>query len=95
MKHYDIFNYSNPHKVQKNANKYLGKNIDVYLSTRKDKKYMIERPDGKWIHFGAYPYEDFTKHNDEKRRELFRKRNAKWKTSPIWSPAYLAYWLLW
>ena len=92
---YNILDYSEPLVVQKLANKYLGKNADVYLSTRKNKKYMIQNPDGKWIHFGAYTYEDFTKHKDDKRRENFRKRNAKWANAPKWSAAWLAYNLLW
>lgn len=95
MSDYNILDYSNPLIVQKLANKYLGKNIDVYLSTRKNKKYMIQNPEGKWIHFGAYPFEDFTKHKDKKRRDNFRKRNAKWSNSPKWTPAWLSWNLLW
>jgi hypothetical protein len=56
---------------------------------------MIKDPNNKWIHFGQMFYEDFTKHNDQKRRENFLKRNYKWKNAPKYSPAYLAYHLLW
>lgn len=95
MSNYNIIDFSNPSKVQKLANKYLGKDVDIYLSTRKNKKYMVLSPENKWIHFGAFPYEDFTKHNDKKRRESFRKRNAKFENAPKWSPSYLSWHLLW
>ena len=50
---------------------------------------------GKWIHFGQFEYEDFSKHNDENRRQLFLKRNNKWKLKDKYNPAYLSYFLLW
>lgn len=66
----------------------------VYFSTRKAKKYMIH--DGqKWVHFGQKGYEDFTAHGDEKRRENFRRRNKRWATARVYSPAWLSYYLLW
>lgn len=91
----NIYDYSDPIKVQSMAHKYLGKDVDVYFSTRKKKKYMVQNPEGEWVHFGEYPYEDFTKHEDDKRRDNFRKRNAKWKDSPKWSPSWLSWHLLW
>ena len=45
----DISNYSNVSLAQKRAMKYIGKKI--YLSDRKDKKYMVQNPSGKWVHF--------------------------------------------
>jgi hypothetical protein len=66
----------------------------IYLSTRKDKKYMI-RNGAKWIHFGAKGYEDFTYHHDEARREKFRRRNKRWATAQRLTPAWLSYYLLW
>jgi len=85
--------YSNISQVQDNANKYnIGK---VFFSTRKNKKYMIKNPDGKMIHFGEKVYADYTAHQDEKRRENFRKRNKKWRTSEKWTPAWLSYHILW
>jgi hypothetical protein len=75
------------------ANKYnIGK---VYISTRKNKKYMVKNPDGKMIHFGGKGYADFTGHQDEKRRENFKKRNKKWATAEKWTPAWLSYHILW
>jgi hypothetical protein len=90
----DINNFSNPKIVQSNLDKYANKHIPLYLSTRKNKKYMIEIDD-KTIHFGQYGAEDFTKHKDKKRRDNFKIRNAKWANSPKWSAGALSYYLLW
>jgi hypothetical protein len=95
MTEYNIYDYSNPRKVKQLVKRYLGKDVELYLSTRKFKKYMIQNPDGEWIHFGQYPYEDYTKHKDPQRREDFRKRNVKWAIAPKWSPAWLSWYLLW
>ena len=46
----------------------------MFFSTRKNQKYMIKNPDGKMIHFGGKGYGYFTGHQDEKRRENFKKR---------------------
>jgi len=67
---------------------------EIFPSTRKHKKYMI-RDKTKTIHFGDNRYEDFTIHHDLKRRDNFRKRNAKWKDASKNSPAWLSYHLLW
>ena len=88
----NINKYSNPSIVMKKA-KELHLN-PIQLSSRKDKKYMVS--DGKkLIHFGQMGYEDYTKHHDEKRRELFKKRNHKWATAEKYSPAWLSYYILW
>lgn len=91
----DIYDYSNPSIVQENARNYLGKNAKVFFSTRKDKKYMMKDPEGKWVHFGQYGFQDYTLHQDEERRRKFRNRNAKWKDAERWSPAWLSWHLLW
>ena len=83
---------SNINKVQKNATQ-LGFG-NIIPSSRKNKKYMTN-VNGKWVHFGDSRYEDFTGHGDLKRRELFRKRNAKWATASKGSPGYLSYHILW
>lgn len=84
---------SNIKIVQQNADKYgLGK---VYPSSRKDKKYMILDNQGHKVHFGAKGYADYTGHKDEARRDLFRKRNAKWANSPKGSPSWLSFHILW
>jgi len=88
-----LADYSNIKVVQRMADKYkVGK---VLPSTRKASKYMVERPDGKMIHFGAAGMADFTKTKDEDRRKRFRQRNAKWADAAAYTPAYLSYYLLW
>lgn len=91
----ELKKYSNPIIAQANAFKYLGNNALLYRSSRKDKKYMIKNQEGKLIHFGQMLYEDFTKHQDNKRRDLFRLRNSRWKNAKKWSPAWLSYYILW
>ena len=73
-------------------------NRPVFVSTRKDKKYMILNDSKKFIHFGANGYEDFTKHMDENRRRLYLDRATKikgnWKSDKF-SPNNLSIHLLW
>ena len=79
----DISNYSNVSLAQKRAMKYIGKKI--YLSDRKDKKYMVQNPRGNWVHFGAMGYEDYTKHHDKTRRKNYLTRTkgmlGDWKSN--------------
>ena len=88
--------YSDPKQVFKMAKKYFGKNVDIDYSTKADKKFMILNPENnKWVHFGLMGYEDYTKHKDLQRRNRFRNRNKKWAYAPKYSPAYMAYYILW
>lgn len=88
--------YTNPKEVFKKAKKIFGNNVDVRLSTRRDKKYMILNPNNnKWVHFGHMGYEDYTIHKDEDRRERFLKRNHDWAHSDKYTPSYMSYHLLW
>lgn len=87
----ELKKWSDPSEVAKIGKRY---NLDVYVSTRKDKKYMV-KIGSKVIHFGQMNYEDYTKHKDEKRRDAFRSRNAKWANSPMNSASWLSYYLLW
>ena len=82
-----INKYSNPKIVYKNAKKYLGKDVNIKLSDKPAKKYMILNPNtNKFVYFGQMGYEDFTKHKDEKRRENYLKRTAnirgQWQDNP-------------
>ena len=90
--------YSNPEQALKNARKYLGKNVELYISNKTDKKYMIQDPSGKWIHFGQIGYEDFLKHGDDKRRQSYLKRTANmrgdWRDNP-YSANNLSRHILW
>jgi hypothetical protein len=90
----ELKKYSNPLQVAKMGDKYI-KGTPIYISTRKDKKYMVEAPDGKWIHFGFFGMQDFTLHRDIVRRDRFRKRNAKWAEQDKWTAGWLSYHLLW
>ena len=91
----NILNYSDPDRVWNNAIKYLKKNIVIALSTKKNKKYMVRRPDGIWVHFGEMGYEDFTLTRDKEKQKLFKLRNAKWAKQDKYTPGWLAYHLLW
>ena len=42
-----IYEVSNPELVLKQLKKYYGNEIDLYLSTSKNKKYMVYNEDGK------------------------------------------------
>jgi hypothetical protein len=81
--------------VRKALTKYYGKDVDLYESTRKDKKFMVQRPDGKWVHFGQKGYQDWHHHKDPVRRERFRQRNKRWAEAEKWTPSHLAYYILW
>jgi len=74
-----IWEWSDPIQVRKMADKYLGRDIPVYISNRPHKKYMVQNPDGKWVHFGQLNYEDFTKHTDLERRKRYLTRTANMK----------------
>jgi hypothetical protein len=90
-----IYKYSNPQTVRRLVDKYYDEDVPLYISTRASKKYMIQSPEGKWIHFGMMGAEDFTKHKNIDRRNMFRIRNAKWAKADKWTPAFMAYHLLW
>jgi hypothetical protein len=59
---------------------------------------MIKTPEGKWVHFGEIGFEDFTKHQDEKRKQQYLARATKikgnWKDNKF-SKNNLAIHLLW
>lgn len=97
-KYLQLLKYSNPNIVQQNAKKYFGKHTPIYISSRKDKKYMIPNQHGKLIHFGAVGYYDYTKHQDDERRRRYLQRATKirgnWKNDP-YSSNNLAIALLW
>jgi hypothetical protein len=97
-KEIEIMKWSNPVQVRKMADKYFSNDVPIYLSNRKDKKYMLQNPDGKWIHFGQMNYEDFTKHKDEKRRQSYLSRTegikGDWRENK-YSPNNLSRSLLW
>ena len=93
----NLNNVSNIDIVKKKALKIYGTS-DVEPSTRKYKKYMIKKPDGKYIHFGDIRYEDFTHHKNKQRQDNYLKRavnmHGNWINN-IWSPNWLSILLLW
>ena len=90
---------SNPDKAIINTKKYLGNNTLIYPSDKQKYKYKIYDPNNnKWVHFGSMLYEDYLKHNNEKRKKnyLLRSANIKgnWKNNP-YSPNNLSRNILW
>jgi len=85
--------------VLKNALLYGYEPDTIFLSTRKDKKYMIQHPiTNKMIHFGQKGYQDYTIHFNEIRRENYLNRSDKIKGSwrlDDYSPNNLSRRLLW
>ena len=85
-------------RVLNNARAYLGPNVKLYASTRKGKKWMIEKPDGTRVHFGASGYQDYTQHQDNIRQQNYLRRSAgiqgDWKTDK-YSPNNLSRSILW
>ena len=91
---------SNVTTVKQNMKKYFKKNVpELFLSNRKNKKYMILDPNSnKFVHFGALGYGDYTVHNDRQRQKNYisRASNIKgnWKADK-YSPNNLSLYLLW
>lgn len=94
-----IWKVSNPNLSQKNTYKYLGDNVILYISDRKNKKYMVYDPNNdKMVHFGDIRYEDFTKHRSLSRRNAYLSRasaiKGDWKNDK-YSSNCLAMNILW
>ena len=94
-----IYDYSNPKIVYKNAKKYLGNDVNIQLSDKPQKKYMVLNPHtNKWVYFGQMFCVIFIKHKDEKRRENYLNRTANirgnWKDNP-YSANLLSRCILW
>ena len=95
------FLYLNFDELLHNAiNKYGARNLEP--SKRKNKKYVVTLQDGQKIHFGDRRYSDYTLHEDEERRERYRKRareirNEKGEKTYLdrTSPNFWSYNLLW
>jgi len=96
-KYYKLFYYSNPLKAQKKAEKWLGKGVQLFPSSKIDKKYMIKN-NNKWIHFGQMGYEDYLFHNSIKRKNSYHSRaeniKGNWKNDK-YSPNNLSLHILW
>lgn len=96
----ELKKYSNPREAQRKAYRYLGKKHGkIYPSSRREKKYMIQKPGTKkLVHFGQMGYEDFTKHKNSTRRKNYLNRSRKirgnWKKDKF-SANSLAIHVLW
>ena len=89
----DIELYSDPKIVQRKAKLY---NLDVVYSPKKNKKYRILNPEtNKFVDFGFFGMQDFTKHKNLIRLENFRKRNKKFYDAPKYSASWASAYLLW
>jgi hypothetical protein len=97
-KYEELIKYSNPSRVYKNALDYFGRAVPLYMSDKPNKKYMIRRPDGKYVHFGEMGFQDYTRHLDKDRRDRYLARATKikgnWKND-LYSANLLAQNLLW
>jgi hypothetical protein len=92
----EVNKYSNYAKAKRQTRKFLGKNAKLFLSTRKNKKFMVIDPEtGHKIHFGQMGYDDHLKDPTPSKRNNFLNRNHKWSNAKKYSPAYLAYHILW
>lgn len=93
-----LLNFSNPEEVIRKSKIYFNEDIPIYISSKPDKKYMIQKPDGKMVHFGQMGYEDYTKHNNLKRQQLYLKRTSNikgnWRNDK-YSPNNLSRNILW
>jgi hypothetical protein len=93
-----IWKFSNPKKASSITKRLFGKDKVLYLSSNPKKKYQIQNSKGEWIRFGQMGYQDFLKHQDLNRRELYLQRalNIKgdWKKDS-YSPNNLAIKILW
>jgi len=97
-KYDELIKYSDPQRVSKNALDYFGKAVPIYLSSKPNKKYMLRKPDGKYVHFGEMGHEDHTRHRDKDRRDRYLKRamgiKGNWYSNE-YSPNMLSIHLLW
>ena len=71
--------------------------IVISPSTNLNKKYKAVINGRKTIHFGHSSYDDFTTHNDSKRRDNYIARTSKQDHSKqnIASPAWMSRFILW
>ena len=87
-----LYEVSNPETVaHKAALLHLN---PIHPSSQARFKFMVFNGE-KMVHFGDIHYQDFTKHKNLRRLNNFRTRNRRFATAPVYSPAWLSYYLLW
>ena len=75
-KYEELLKVSDPNKVVNNAIKYFDDpEIQIFLSSSKNYKYMIYDNNLKKVNFGDIRYSDYTHHNNNERRENYLKRS--------------------
>jgi len=90
-------------QIARNIAKNEGIEGTISNSRKKDKRFVITRPDGVKIHFGLYPYSigTFLDHGDKKIRNAWRARHRKILKDgkPAYknpdSPLYYSWRILW
>ena len=96
----ELLKVSDPNIVINKARKYFNnKDINLFISTHKNKKYQIYDPlKNKMVHFGDIRFEEFTKHKNKQRQQAYLKRSTNikgnWKNN-LYSPNNLSINLLW
>jgi hypothetical protein len=65
----ELNKYSDFKTVNDNAKRLYGNLKEVFVSTRKNKKFMIMDDDNNWIHFGQLGYIDFSKSRDQEKKK--------------------------
>ena len=73
------------------------KEVVIQKSTKPEKKYQATA-NNRTIHFGQKPYEDFTMHRDESRRQNYIKRHGAqqdWSKKNIMTPGFMSRYVLW
>ena len=71
--------------------------VEVIIKKSKNPKKKYDAlVNGKTVSFGSAPYEDFTIHKDEKRKDNYLKRHQK---NEDWNdyetPGFYSRWVLW
>jgi hypothetical protein len=96
-KYQQLLNVSNPDIVARKLHEYYP-GTQLYVSTHRTKKYMIQTPTGSWSHFGDIRFSDYSFHKDEERRRRYLQRalhiKGNWKSNP-YSSNLLSIRLLW
>lgn len=69
--------------------------VYLYPSNWVKKKWVADFGQRR-VHFGALGYEDFTMHQNERRKEQYIARHKKGENwGDIYSPGFWSRWLLW
>jgi hypothetical protein len=76
----NIEDVSNPDVVLKRAKRLYGNDVQIYISTQRQKHMIINPITGKKIDFGSSLYQDYTKHGDENGDKCLEKETINGKS---------------